>query len=135
MTNPLSKIIVRDITVADAPAWEALRRDLWPEGAEDHGPEIAEFFAGTLAEPDAVLVAESAAHGMIGFAELSIRNDVAGIENQRAGYVEGLYVIPEMRWHGVAKALLQASRDWARQQKCTAFASDRAGRVVIDQSF
>src|SRR5207342_2794913 len=102
----------------------------WPEGAEDHGQEIAMFFAGTLAEPDTVLVAETAAHGMIGFAELSIRTDVAGIENQRAGYVEGLYVIPGMRWHGVAKKLLHASRAWARQQKCTAFASDRAGRVV-----
>ena len=129
-----SNIIVRGIEPADAPVWEALRRDLWPDGAEDHAPEIAMFFAGTLEEPSAVLVAESSNGAIVGFAELAIRGDVAGLEGKRVGYVEGLYVILEARQQGLARKLLQASRNWARQQKCTAFASDRAGRVVVDRS-
>ena len=93
------------------------------------------FFAGTIVEPDAVLFGESDTGEVVGFAELSIRPDVAGVEGQRTGYVEGLYVLPGARQQGVARKLLQASRQWARQQKCAAFASDRAGRVVVDRSY
>jgi len=93
------------------------------------------FFAGTLEEPIAVQVAESSAGAIVGFVELSIRTDVAALEGTRVGYVEGLYLTPEVRGLGIARKLLQVSRSWARQQKCTAFASDRAGRVVIDRSF
>jgi aminoglycoside 6'-N-acetyltransferase I len=119
----------------DAPVWEAMRRDMWPDGADDHAGEIAMFFAGRLEEPDAVLMAEDETGTVVGVAELSIRGDVAGLEGQRAGYVEGLYVQPEVRGRGVARTLMRASRMWAHQQKCTAFASDRAGRVVIDKTF
>ena len=93
------------------------------------------FFAGTLAEPSAVMVAESVAGRVVGVAELSIRADVAGMEGVRTGYVGGLYVMPVARCHGVARKLLQASRSWACRQKCDAFASDRAGRIIIDYSF
>ena len=110
--------------------WEALRRDLWPEGADDHATEIAAFFAGSLDEPVAVLVAESVKGKIVGFAELSIRSDVAGLEGKRAGYVP-----PEFRHQGIANKLLQASRNWARDHRCVAFASDRAGRVVINKNF
>jgi len=126
---------VRKVAPADASVWESLRRDLWPDGAEDHAAEIAMFFAGTLEEPIAVQVAESSAGAIVGFVELSIRTDVAALEGTRVGYVEGLYLTPEVRGLGIARKLLQVSRSWARQQKCTAFASDRAGRVVIDRSF
>jgi len=93
------------------------------------------FFAGTLDEPVAVLMAEDEAGAIVGVVELSIRTDVAGVEGKRAGYVEGLYVRPEVRHHGVARTLMRASRVWACRQKCAAFASDRAGRVVVDRTF
>jgi aminoglycoside 6'-N-acetyltransferase I len=67
--------------------------------------------------------------------ELSIRTDVAGLEGQRAGYIEGLYVKPEARGEGVSRKLLRASHEWAHRQNCSAFASDRSDRVVIDKSF
>jgi aminoglycoside 6'-N-acetyltransferase I len=134
MSEFLSHIVVREAAPDDAPVWEVLRGELWPDGKEDHRPEIASFFAGTLAEPDAVLLAELT--GMIvGFAELAIREDVAGFEGKRVGYVEGLYVRPEVRQRGIAMTLLRACRSWAGQQRCEAFVSDRAGRTVIDRSF
>jgi len=135
MLNDKTGIRVRAAVPADALAWERLRCKLWPDGADEHGAEIASFFAGTLDEPVAVLMAETDAGASAGIAELSIRTDISELEGQRAGYVEGLYVVPEMRWRGVARLLMRASRDWAREQRCTGFASDRAGRIVIDRTF
>jgi aminoglycoside 6'-N-acetyltransferase I len=128
-------VSVRHILPEDASAWQLMRRELWPEGEPDHAREIASFFAGTLREPAAVMVAENADGVLVGFVELSIRTDVPGLHGKRAGYVEGLYVTPRLRHCGFARELLQASRMWARQQKCDAFASDRAGRIIIDRSF
>lgn len=126
---------VRSVLATDATVWEAMRRRLWPDGINDHAPEIASFFAGTLQEPNAVLVAENATGVVVGFAEISIRYNAGRLQGKRVGYVEGLYVAPEARFEGVARGLLQASREWARQQECIAFASDRSGRIVIDKRF
>jgi len=73
-------MLIREITVKDAAEWDAMRCELWPDG-DDHSAEIAAFFAGTLTEPDAVLVAEDDGL-LIGFAELSVRRDVAGLEGK-----------------------------------------------------
>lgn len=127
--------MIREARPSDAAAWEALRRELWPDGTEDHGPEIAAFFAGTIAEPNAVLVAEDANGEIIAIAELSIRYDVAGLNGKRTGYVEGLYVRPAWRNRGISRELLLASKEWARKSMCEAFASDRAGRVVVDKGY
>jgi aminoglycoside 6'-N-acetyltransferase I len=128
-------IRVRHIAREEASVWEKLRGDLWPDGRADHAPEIASFFAGTLEEPVAVLLGENVNGEILGFAELSIRLDVEGFEGKRTGYVEGLYVLPEFRQRGVARTLLLESQGWARQQGCGAFASDRAGRIVVDKKF
>lgn len=127
-------MIIRPVQLSDAPAWERLRLDLWPEATETHAAEISQFFNGTLDEPQAVLVAleESA---IIAFAELSIRYDIRGLPGKKVGYVEGLYVTPPYRARGIARQLLKASRIWAKENGCAAFASDRAERIIIDPSF
>jgi len=128
-------ILIRSITPSDIPVWEELRCAHWPDGADDHAQEIAAFFAGTLEEPVEVLIAEDEEHTVIGFAELSIRTDLPGLDGHRGGYVEGLYIRPEFRGGNAARRLLQESRHWARQKGCTIFASDRAERIIIDRSF
>ena len=135
MVNEPLSFEVRPILGGDVKEWERLRCALWPDGAADHYVEIASFFAGTLAEPEAVLVAITPDREMIGLAELAIRTDLAETANQKTGYIEGLYVIPEARFRGVARALAQASLKWAREQGCVAFASDRADRVVVDLGY
>jgi aminoglycoside 6'-N-acetyltransferase I len=82
-----------------------------------------------------VLVAETETGAMVGVAELSVRDDIPSLEGKRTGYVEGLYVTPEYRHTGLAQKMLQASRTWAREQNCVAFGSDRAERIIIDNSF
>ncbi len=129
------RMIVRKVRASDAPVWEAMRCDLWPDGADEHAFEIAQFFAGRLEEPCEVLVAEGESGQLVGVMELSIRDDVAGLPGNRTGYIEGLYVPPKDRWRGIARELVRAARAWARSNKCEAFASDRAGRLVIDRRF
>jgi aminoglycoside 6'-N-acetyltransferase I len=129
-------VIVRAATPSDAAVWESMRRGLWPDGAKDHGPEIALFFAGhEFKDLAAALMAECRTGEIVGFAELSIRDDIPDLQGRRTGYVEGLYVLPELRHCGIAEKLLRASRAWAREQKCVAFASDRADRIIVDRTF
>jgi aminoglycoside 6'-N-acetyltransferase I len=126
---------IRRITAGDADNWTRLRCELWPDGQQDHAPEIASFFAGALPDVAEVLAAETSEGEMIAFAELSIRTDLPSLVGRKIGYVEGLYVIPEARGSGVTWALLLASRQWARQQRCEGLASDRADRVIIDKRY
>jgi hypothetical protein len=77
-----------DITIcavkADAAVWQSMRTALWPDGAEDHAPEIAQFFAGHFFKDlTAVLVAETQSKAIVGFAELSARDDLPGPEGKR----------------------------------------------------
>ena len=127
-------MILRPVELADASAWEAMRRDLWPDGADDHGREIAAFFAGTIEEPQAVFVVQEGC-SLIAFAELSVRDDRNEFAGKRVGYVEGLYVVPAFRGRGLARKLLSAAREWARQNHCDACASDRAERIIVDRHF
>ena len=129
------RVEIRPITRDDALRWEQMRCALWPGHDAEHHQEIAAFFAGTLPEPAAVLVAENEEGRTLACAELSIRDDLPELQERRAGYVEGLYVIPEARNRGIARKLLQASRDWARGQGCVALASDRAERIIVDRKF
>ena len=67
------RIEIRPATPSDAAAWLKMRCDLWPDGAEEHAAEIADFFAGALIEPLAVFVALSSDGHYVGLLELSIR--------------------------------------------------------------
>jgi aminoglycoside 6'-N-acetyltransferase I len=128
-------IEIRPILPADAAAWEELRSRLWPDGVEDHSSEIAEYFAGVVKETLTVFFATSAEGRVVGLVELSIRTDLVGLEGQSVGYVEGLFVIPEARGQGVGRFLIGTGRLWARRHACTAFASDRAERLIVNARY
>jgi hypothetical protein len=84
----MASTLIRPVTPADAADWEEMRCAMWPDGRDDHALEIASFFAGTLIEPDAVMIAETEDHRAIALIELSIRRDILGLEGQPVGYVE-----------------------------------------------
>lgn len=128
-------MIVREARPTDAAAWERLRCELWADGVEDHAKEIAAFLAGKIDEPSFVLVVEDESGSLIAVAELSIRYDESGLAGTKTGCVEGLYVKPEWRHQGIARKLLQLSKDWAQKNKCEAFSSDRLDRVMIIERF
>lgn len=60
----------------------------------------------------------------IGFIEMSIRNFADGCVTDHVAYVEGIYVEPEFRQQQVARKLLKAGEQWAKEKGCTEMASD-----------
>lgn len=62
---------------------------------------------------------------VVGFAHCCLRRDyVEGTKGGPVGYLEGIYVMPEFRLSGVARALVAMCEDWARERGCSEFASD-----------
>ncbi len=124
---------IRHVTAADADAWARMREALWPGDA--HAAEIAAFFAGTLPEPEAVLIAEHEPGRLVALIELSVRRDLPSTHGAPTGYVEGLYVEPSHRAAGIARWLLRAAQHWARERHCAFFASDRDNRLIFDRTY
>lgn len=116
---------------ADAGDWLAMRVALWPEGsADEHRGEIAEI----LRKPGetANLIARGEDGEALGFAEAALRHDyVNGCDTSPVAFLEGIYVAPEARGRGVARALVKAVEDWALAQGCSEFASDAAVDNVV----
>ena len=122
-------IRVRSVTPTDAGVWARMRHALWPDqDAASLAAEAAEYFAGRLPMPLAVLVAEDEAGRIVGFAELSIRNYAEDCQTDRVAYLEGWYVEPDVRRRGVGRALVAGAEAWGRAQGCVEFGSD----AVID---
>lgn len=118
-------ISVRAAIPKDSPVWLRMRHRFWPEvPAEIHQREIAAFFAGEVAEPEAVFLAFDAAGAAVGFAELSLRQTAEGCSSDRVAYLEAWYVERAARRNGVGRALIWAAESWALSQGCSEFASD-----------
>jgi hypothetical protein len=80
---------IRLVLPSDVQTSLNLRSALWPDGADTHASEIADFFTGRLEEHQAVLIALDLTHAVVGFVELSVRMDVPGLRGKRTGFVEG----------------------------------------------
>ncbi len=99
-----------------------MRAALWPDAsAEEHGAEID----GIMARDDLVCFIASDADAAVGFAEAAIRRDpVNGCDTSPVGFLEGIYVAPDHRRAGVARALLTAVERWAAAKGCVELGSD-----------
>ena len=98
-----------------------LAAELWPHAAPD---ELLAEFEGFSPEAGAVFLAKEDGT-FAGFAQCQLRHDyVEGTNSSPVGYLEGVYVQEEYRGRGMARALLAACEDWAREQGCLEFASD-----------
>jgi len=120
---------VRPVRSDDAAEWRRLRGLLWP--GEDHGPDIAAFFAGDamVSCPGGVaqvLVVEREDGRLGGFVEVGLRPFAEGCETRPVGYVEGWYVDEDLRRRGAGAGLVRAAEAWARAQGCVEIASDCA---------
>ncbi|HIV77033.1 MAG TPA: GNAT family N-acetyltransferase [Candidatus Sphingomonas excrementigallinarum] len=95
--------------------WQALRAALWGDEAGDPADRP---------EGDGHFVALVDGR-VVGFAEAAIRHDyVNGCDTSPVAFLEGLFVDPEYRNRGAARALVAAVADWGRAQGCSEFASD-----------
>jgi aminoglycoside 6'-N-acetyltransferase I len=105
--------------------WAALRHALWPEDTLENLIREAEAM---LARSGSMVFVARDADAIAGFAEASLRPYVNGCEGSPVPFVEGLYVVPGARRHGVARALIIAVENWARSRGCRELASD----VLLD---
>lgn len=103
-----------------------MRTALWPNGGNGaHAADIAELLVD--AGETINLIARDTDGTALGFAEAALRRDyVNGCKTSPVAFLEGIFVKPEARGQGVARALVATVEAWAREQGCTEFASDAA---------
>lgn len=119
-----TRFTVRAATEADAPRWAPLRLALWPDEGADWDPEDVGDALGRNRPATAFLACDADGTG-IGFAEATLRHDyVNGTETSPVGFLEGWYVAPPWRGHGIGLALVRAVEDWARDQGASELGSD-----------
>lgn len=113
---------IRRAEAADLDKVTALALELWPDHECD---ELWQEMADIMSGPEAAFFLLESDGQAKGFAQCQLRHDyVEGTETSPVGYLEGIYVSPELRGRGGAKALLKACEQWAASWGCTEFASD-----------
>ncbi len=122
MNLPGAALQIAQAGAADRDDWLELRSLLWPDSPDDHPGEMEAIRAsGELL----CLIARDGDGSAVGFAEAAIRHDyVNGCDTSPVGFLEGIFVRPEARRQGVARALIAAAMDWVRRKGCSEFASD-----------
>jgi len=116
-------IKIRPIGEGDFAEWLRLRTILWDEtDRSEHRREMEGIIENAVSQ--LVLVADVGNGHLGGFLEASIRPFVEDCETDHVGYLEGWFVEPEYRRHGIGRLLVKTAEDWARAKGCTEMASD-----------
>lgn len=107
-----------------AAEWATLRAQLWPESSvAEHAVEVEAALADRSGRQTTFVAVEL--ERVLGVVEASLRTDyVNGCDTTPVAFIEGLYVRPDSRDHGVAGRLCQAVAAWGRQLGCRELASD-----------
>ena len=123
----MTSVTIRPLKDEDRAAWLGLRQALWM--GSDATTRAAED--GTLLnEPrryGAIAYAVLLAHNegqVVGFVEVSLRDDLEGFGGEPVGYVEGVYVGPRQEGRGLGRALLDAAARWSQARGAGQLASD-----------
>lgn len=107
---------------SDIPAASALAALLFEGSSQE---ELARELESLLDSGEGAVFLLEAEGAPAGFAQVQLRRDyVEGAGTSPVGYLEGIFVRPEHRGQGYARALLDACGQWARERGCTEFASD-----------
>ena len=106
----------------DAAVLADLALVLWPS---HDAAELRDEFTELLKSEEAACFLAYEAGVPVGFAQCQLRHDyVEGTQTSPVVYLEGVFVRTEFRHRGLAKQLLGACENWAREKGCTEFASD-----------
>jgi aminoglycoside 6'-N-acetyltransferase I len=104
--------------------WLALRAALFPHrDLTTLRAEMDQFVAQPGRHAQFLAIDDEGAP--MGMSEVSLRSDpVPGTGSQPVAFLEAIYVVPQARRHGLARALVTHARAWGRERGCTEFASD-----------
>ena len=118
----MEEIRIRPVVTADKVEWLRMRLALWPhDTTEQLGIELQAI----IENPETpVFVAERADGRLGGFLEAGTRPYAEDCRTSPVGYIEGWYVDPDLRRHGIGGLLVGAAEDWARARGLREMASD-----------
>lgn len=109
--------MIRPVTPNDATAWRALRVARWPEiMASAHALQLVHFFWSGSRDVACFVAEENG--GIVGFLELSLREEVTFSGRSPVAHVDGWYVMPEWQGRGIGRALIAAGEAWGRARRC-----------------
>jgi len=113
---------IRHAKPADNASWLRMRRSLWPRCSEaKHDLEMGQL----VKSGGVVFVAEDDQAKLVGFAEVSLRQDhVDGASICPVPYLEAWFVEAAFRKQGIGRALIDAVENWAISRGYTELASD-----------
>jgi aminoglycoside 6'-N-acetyltransferase I len=104
--------------------WRQMRQALWPEMTEVENLHETEAMM-TATSRFFVRIALNTQDNPTGFVEATLWTDyVNGCATSPVAFLEGIYVEPEVRRQGIARALVGAVEEWGRKMDCREFASD-----------
>ncbi len=114
-------MIIKKVTFNETEAAAELAVQMWTSSTiKEHKQGFEEY----IKDGGAVYLAWKDSEA-VGFAQCGLRHDyVEGTESSPVGYLEGIFVSEKERKQGIAKELLRACQDYAREMGCTEFASD-----------
>jgi aminoglycoside 3-N-acetyltransferase len=116
-------VAIRRIQTGDRPAWAGLRCALWP-GHDSSALDVEMDDILSHPENQTVFVAIATDGSLVGMIEASLRPQAEGCRTSPVGYLEGWYVVPNQRRHGIGRRLVEAAERWALSQGCREMASD-----------
>ena len=113
---------LRKATATDLSNVAAMAACIWHSATLQ---ELEADFSDMIEAQDAAVFLAYSGDCVCGFAQCGLRHDyVEGTHSSPVGYLEGIFVMPEYRKCGCAKALLSACEGWAKEKGCIEFASD-----------
>ena len=107
----------REVTTADTINWVELRHALW---GGDRSLLRSEADSILVSSTEVCFVAETDPGHLIGFLEISLKTT----KSHTYGYLEGWYVEPEYRRHGIGSLLINHAEDWLLHKSVEAIFSD-----------
>jgi aminoglycoside 6'-N-acetyltransferase I len=118
------EIVIEPLRDAADERWLALRRALWPHCDDvEHRAEMAAQAAD--ADRWVQCLARDRDGRAVGLAEAALRRDyVNGTDHSPVAFLEGVFVVPDARRRGVARALVAWVECWGRDRGCRELASD-----------
>ncbi|ULQ55822.1 GNAT family N-acetyltransferase [Flavihumibacter rivuli] len=96
--------------------------ELWTDcSLEEETP----YYTALMNAPDELCLLAKEGDHYVGFLHLSTRKDyVEGADELPIAYIEGIYVQPHHQHKGIARRLVSAGEEWARQMGLKQLASD-----------
>lgn len=114
--------MIRKAVESDIKAVAEMAKLMWTESSID---ELSQGFAELISREDVLILFKLIGGVPIGFAQCQLRHDyVEGTDSSPVGYLEGIFIKEPYRRKGYAKGLLKECEQWAREKRCTEFASD-----------